>query len=271
MRSSNMVLGGLASGTAQRATTAPYGAPGQQQGYGYPTPGGYAPPTADRMTVDDVVVRTIGLLALTGITAALAWLFLPPAVQAVALLASVFVGLGLVLAISFMRITNPLVIGAYAVTQGVLVGVVSSMYETLFAGIVLQAVVGTFGVFALMAVLYKSRVIRATPFFRKAVLGALLGAMALILVNLGLSLFGVDAGLFNNPADGQGASWLQWVIALALVVIAALSFILDFDMVEQMVQSGAERKYAWTAAFGLLVGLVFLYLQLLRLISMFRE
>ncbi len=266
-----MVLGGLANNAAQR--TATYGPAQDQQGYGYPAPGGYqAPPqVGGRMTIDDVVVRTIGLLALTGITAAVAWLFLPPAMALPALAVSSILGLVMMLAISFMQITNPVVIGAYAVVQGVFLGVVSNFFESLFPGIVLQAVVGTFGVFALMAVLYKSKVIRATPFFRKAMIGALVGAMALILVNFVLAMFGVDAGLFNNPADGQGSSWLQWVIALALVVIAALSFILDFDLVEQAVRAGADQKYAWYASFGLLVGLIFLYMQLLRLISMFRE
>ncbi|MGH3656803.1 MAG: Bax inhibitor-1/YccA family protein [Micromonosporaceae bacterium] len=272
MRSSNFVLGGMTQRAAQGTATAPYGAAGQP---GYGQPGGYppaAPPQAGRaMTIDDVVVRTIGLLAVTGVVAALSWMLLPPATHGIALIGSAITGLVLVLAISFMQITNPFVIGAYAVVEGVFLGVVSSFFEGLFPGIVLQAVVGTFGVFALMAVLYKSRVIRATPFVRKAIIGALVGAVALILVNFVFSMFSTDLGLFNDPTDGQSASWLQWVIGIALVVIAAVSFILDFDMVEQGVRHGLDQKYAWLASFGILVGLIFLYLQLLRLLAMFRE
>ncbi|MQA27561.1 MAG: hypothetical protein GEU94_19345, partial [Micromonosporaceae bacterium] len=134
MKSSNMVLGGLAAGAARGQTAAsPYGAP--QQGYGQP---GYPPAAPPRvsgaMTVDDVVVRTIGLLALTTATAAVAWLMLPAEAVGVAFFGSMIAGLVLVLAISFMRITNPFVIGAYAVVQGVFLGIGSKFFEALFPG-----------------------------------------------------------------------------------------------------------------------------------------
>ncbi len=261
-----MVLGNFASKTAQQTSPAPYGAP-DQQGYGYPAP----PQAGARMTVDDVVMRTITLLAVTGVTAALSWMLLPPALALPLMVVGSILGLVAMLAISFMRITNPAIIIGYAVLQGLILGVISQAFESWFPGIVLQAVIGTFGVFAVMAALYTSRIVRATPFFRKVVTGALLGALVLFVVNFALSMFGVDAGLFNDPTDGQGANWFQWLLAVGLVVLAAVAFILDFDLVEQAVRAGAEQKYAWYASFGLLVGLVFLYMQLLRLISMFRE
>ena len=262
-----MVLGGLAAGAARGQTAqAPYGAP-SGYGTGYPPA---APPQAAPMTIDDVVIRTIGLLALMVATAAAAWVMLPPATQGIALIGSMIAGLVLVLAISFMRITNPFVIGAYAVTQGIFVGVISKFYETLFSGIVLQAAVGTVAVFAGMAVLYKFRVIRATPMFRKVVIGALIGAVALMLLSFVMGIFGTHIGLFGDPTDGK-VEWLPIVIALGLVVLAALTFILDFDMVEQGVRAGMDQKFAWYAAFGILVGLIFLYLQLLRLLALLRE
>ncbi len=269
-----MVLGGFARGAAG-GQTSPYGAP-PQQGYGYPQggypPSGYAgaPPQAPPMTLDDVVVRTVGLLSLMVAVAAASWVLLPPATLGVALFGSMIAGFILVLAISFMRITNPFVIGAYAVVEGVFVGVISKFFESFFSGIVLQAAVGTVAVFFGMAALYKFRVIRATPMFRKVVIGALIGAVALMLLNLVMRMFGTDIGLFGNPTDGK-VEVLPIIIAFALVVLAALTFVLDFDMVEQGARYGLERRFAWYCAFGIVVGLVFLYVQLLQLLSLLRE
>src|SRR5690606_19118263 len=111
-------------------------------------------------------------------------------------------GLVLVLAISFMRITNPYVIGAYALVEGVFVGVISKAYEALFSGIVLQAAVGTFAVFAGMALVYQSRVIRVTAGFTKVMIGIGFGILGLFLLNIVLVLFG-NPGLFGDPTDGQ--------------------------------------------------------------------
>ena len=127
-------------------------------------------------------------------------------------LGAAMVGLVLGLVISFKRVTNPAVIGAYAVVEGVFVGIVSKFFETAFEGIVVQAVIGTFGVFLIMALLYKSRVIRATPRFIKIVIGALVGVFALMLVNFVLSLFGVQhwacATAAHSPSgSASSASW----------------------------------------------------------------
>lgn len=276
LKSSNFVLGGLTQTAAQQRTArAPYGPPGQQgYGYDYSMSGAYpsvAPPqVGGAMTIDDVVVRTVGLLTLTGVVGAVSWLFLPPATQGVALFGSMIVGLILVLAISFMRITNPYLISAYAVVEGVFLGVVSKFYETLFSGIVLQAAVGTFAVFAGMALVYKSRVIRVTNGFTKVMIGIGFGIMGLFLLNLVLALFGTDLGIFGDPTDGK-VELLPILLTLGITVWGALTFLLDFNMVEEGVRLGAPRKFAWYASFGILVGLIFMYLQLLRLLSLLRE
>src|SRR5262245_23597208 len=135
------------------------------------------------MTVDDVVVRTTGLLALTGLSGGLAWALVPDNLLFAAWIGAAMVGLVIGLIITFARITNPLLIGAYAVIEGVFVGMVSKYYESAYSGIVLQAVLGTFGIFFLMAVLYKSRVIRATPKFTRWVIGALWGVFFIIIAN----------------------------------------------------------------------------------------
>jgi uncharacterized YccA/Bax inhibitor family protein len=222
------------------------------------------------MTLDDVVVRTVGLLLLTGVTGALSWVFLDGPVMALAMIGSVIAGLVLVLVISFAQVTNPFVIGAYAVVEGVLLGVVSRVFEARYPGIVVQAVVGTFGVFAGMAALYKLKVLRATPRFTRFVVGALIGVVALSLVNWIVAMFGGDLGLVDYSIDGP-RKWLPIVFSLVCVGVGALTFILDFDLVEQGVRHGLPERYAWYCAFGLLVGLIFLYWQLLRLIGYLRR
>jgi uncharacterized YccA/Bax inhibitor family protein len=236
------------------------------------TSGGYGPLSTDRMmTLDDVVVRTVGLLALTGVSGALSWNLLPPGpVMFLAMIGSVLAGLVLGLVISFARITNPAVIGAYAVVEGVLLGVVSRYYESAFDGIVVQAVVGTFAVFAGMAMLYKTRVLRATPRFTRFVVGAMIGVVVLSLVSWVVAMFGGNLGLIQYDVNGK-VSWLPIIFSLVCVCVGALTFILDFDMVEQGVRYGLPEKYSWYCAFGLLAGLIFLYWQILRLLSYLRR
>lgn len=271
MQSSNPVLTRLGDTARQERSYGSVQAPGY--GTGYPSAPGYAPQAPARMmTLDDVVVRTIGLLALTGVAGAVSWIFLPPdsPVTVLAMIGSSLAGLVLGLVIAFARITNPILISTYAVIQGVLLGVVSRYFEVRFPGIVIQAVIGTFGVFAIMAVLYKMKVLRATPRFARMVIGALIGIVLLSLVNFVVAMFGGNLGLIEYGTDGK-VGWLPIVFSLVCIVVGALTFILDFDAVEQGVRQGLPEKYAWYCAFGLLVGLIFLYWQILRLLSYLRR
>jgi uncharacterized YccA/Bax inhibitor family protein len=237
-----------------------------QETVGYQSPV-VAPAETDRMTIDDVVVRTVGLLALTGISGALAWIavgtIFPEAAAGGLALGAAMVGLVLGLIISFKRVTNPALIGAYAIIEGVFVGIVSRFFEARFEGIVLQAVIGTFGVFLIMALLYTSRVIRATPRFTRIIVGAVVGLFALMLVNFVLSLFGVSTGLREGGTIGI-------IFSLVCIVVAALTFVLDFAQIEEGVRQGLPQRYAWSCAFGILVGLIWLYLEILRLLSYLR-
>lgn len=263
MRSSNPVLTRLTP-----ETPTGYAAPA-----GYQTSPSYQPPTAvdvtDRMTIDDVVVRTVTLLALTGISATATWILVKdPGALFGAMLAGAMIGLVLGLIITFKRITNPPLIIAYALVEGVFVGAISKFYETRFQGIVLTAVAATFGIFLVMSMLYKFRVIRNSPRFTRGLTAAVIGVFGVILVNFILSLFGITTGLRGN-ADGS-VPWFAIVFSLVVIVIASLTFILDFDLIEQSVRHGAPRVVAWTCAFGLLVGLIWVYLEVLRLLSYFR-
>jgi uncharacterized YccA/Bax inhibitor family protein len=259
VRSSNPVLTRLTpeTQTGYRSTTG-YA---QQTDY-YSSPVVTAAGT-DRMTIDDVVVRTVTLRAVTAISAFMAVFLIPQELARPAWIGAAMIGLVLGLIISFKRITSPPLILAYAVVEGVFIGMVSKFYETAFNGIVIQAAAGTFGIFLIMTALYKFRVIRATPKFARGLMAAVFGVLGIVLVNFVLSLFGINTHL----RDGSG---LAIVFSLVVIVIASLTFILDFDLIEQSINQGAPRRMAWTCAFGLLVGLIWVYLEVLRLLSYLR-
>ncbi|WP_036374294.1 Bax inhibitor-1/YccA family protein [Micromonospora sp. ATCC 39149] len=268
MKTSNPVLARLGQAAEREraagyAPTGPYGQPGYPQQYpgatGYPA----APPTVTPMSIDDVVVKTVMLLGILGASAAAAWVLVPDALLGVAWIGAAVVGLVLGLIISFSRMANPALVIAYAVVEGVFVGMVSKAFNSLYDGIVLQAVVASFGVFFLMAMLYKARVIRATPKFVRGMVAAMVGLFAVMMINLVLALFGVNTGLRDGSPLAIGFS-------LVCIVVASLSFVLSFAEVEQGVRMGLPQRYSWTAAFGILVSLVWLYIEILRLLSYFQ-
>ena len=247
----------------------PYGAPGQ---YGAPTqydpyaaPSPYAATTTRYMTMDDVVMKTGITFLVTVLSAAAVWA-LPGTTGWALALPAVLVGLILGLVISFKTITNPAAILAYAVIEGVFLGAISEAFEMQFGrGIVMQAVIGTFGVFAGMLVVYKTGAIRVTPKFTRWMIGALVGVLVLMLAN-GIAYFFSDNGL--GLRDGGP---LAIVFSLVVIGVAAFSLLLDFDMADEAIRRGAPAKFAWYIAFGLLVTVVWLYLEILRLLSYFRE
>ena len=275
MKTTNPVLSRLGQAaererSAGNAPGAPYGPAAGQPGYGQPYPsatGGYpaAPPAVQPMTIDDVVVKTVILLGITGLSAVAAWNLIPDALVGAAWIGAAIVGLVLGLIISFSRMANPALVVAYAVIEGAFVGLVSKFFESVmgYDGIVLQAVVATFGVFFLMAVLYRSRVIRATPKFTRGLIAVMAGLFGVILINFVLSLFGFNTGLRDGGAVGI-------IFSLVCIVVASLSFILSFNEVEEGVRMGLPQRYSWTAAFGILVSLIWLYLEVLRLLSYFQ-
>ena len=261
MKTSNPVLSRLGQ-AAERERAGAY-APA---GYGEPYPGAgqvAAPPSVRPMTIDDVVVKTVVLLAITGASAAGAWALIPDALAGAAWIGAAIVGLVLGLVISFSRKANPALVVTYAVVEGVFVGMASKFFETYYPGIVLQAVIATFGVFFLMAMIYKARIIRATPKFARGLIAVMAGLFGVMLINFVLSLVGVDTGLRSGGALAIGFS-------LICIVVASLSFILSFHEVEEGVRLGLPQRYSWMAAFGILVSLIWLYIEILRLISYFQ-
>ena len=227
----------------------------------------YAAPPASplqtgRMTIDDVVTKTSLTLGTLVVAGAATWLLVPERLYGFAMLAAL-VGFGLALVNTFKRVPSPGLVLAYAAVEGIFLGAVSKVFEASYPGIVVQAVVGTAVVFATMLYLYKSRRIRVTPKFTKMVIGAAVGFLGLILVNLVASFF-VEGG-FGLRSGGLGI-----LVGLVAIVLAALFLVLDFDAVEQGVRMGAPERESWRAAFGLTVTLVWLYLELLRLLAILR-
>lgn len=212
-----------------------------------------------RMTVEDVVGRTALLLVVAAMTGALTWVL---GLGELALPAAM-VGLVLALVIIFKQVTNPAAIVAYAAVEGVFLGGVSQAFNSQYPGIVVQAVLGTAGVTAVMLGLYRSGRIRVTPRFTKMVVGATIGFVLLLVVNLVVGLF-VDGGL------GLRQGPLGIVVGLFAIGLASLNLVLDFDLVEQGARRGLPDRYGWFAAFGIMVTLVWLYIEILRLLAILR-
>ncbi|MBS1837812.1 MAG: Bax inhibitor-1/YccA family protein [Actinobacteria bacterium] len=181
------------------------------------------------------------------------------------LFVGMFVGLGLAFLTAFKpqlaRFTGIL----YALCQGYVIGAISAYYGAQFPGIVAQAILATLGVFVVMLALYGLRVLRATPKFVKGVIAATFGIMVVYGVMLIANLFGIGEGFWTSGSP------LGIVISLVVVTIAAMNLILDFDFIERGQQMGLPRYMDWYAAFGLLVTLIWLYLEMLRLLARLRQ
>jgi uncharacterized YccA/Bax inhibitor family protein len=228
------------------------------------SPQGFRAGTVDQrpMTIDDVVIKTGISLAVLLVTAAFTWII--PGLTWLALPA-VLIGLALALVIIFKKTVSPALILAYSAVEGIFLGAISKLYENAFQGIVPMAVVGTAAVFVGMLVVYRTGAIRVTPRFTKWLVGAMIGVVGLMLVNF-IAGFFTDGGL--GLRDG---SPLAIIFSLVCIGIAAFSFLLDFDAADELIRAQAPEKMAWYIAFGLLVTLIWLYLEILRLLSYFRE
>ncbi|HEY4990793.1 MAG TPA: Bax inhibitor-1/YccA family protein [Nakamurella sp.] len=237
-------------------------------GFGAPTPGvdelERMHAGSDRLTVDDVVLHTLGLFAVLGIAAGFGWM-LTGGGGSVAL-ASGLGALALSFAIGFSRTVRPALIIVFAALEGLFVGGISRIYETAYAGIVAQALLGTGIVFITMLVAYRSGRLRATPRMRKIVIGTLMGVVGVGLLDLLLRATGVGHVPILNDASPLGI-----LLSVGILVVAALQFILDFDFIESAVRAGAPKQEAWRASYGLLVGFVWVYLELLRLLGKLRQ
>lgn len=218
------------------------------------------------MTIEGTVNRTAFLLVILAATATWTWIeaFIGTPVDGYlwgGLFGGFAVGLVTVFKPNFAPITAPI----YAALQGLLLGALSAIFEARYPGIVMQAVGLTFGVMFSLLLVYRARMIPVTENFKLGVCAATGGVMVFYLIAIGLSFFGVRIGFLHE------GSLLGIGFSLFVIVLASLNLVLDFDFIEQGVEQGAPKFMEWYAAFGLLVTLIWLYLEILRLLAKLRR
>jgi uncharacterized YccA/Bax inhibitor family protein len=253
--------------TTATATAAPADAAALQQMYDTSAPSSVGAPTTP-MTITDVVAKTGVMFLLVFGFAYGAWqLEISTGIMVIAML----VGLGLGFWGALSKKVRPLVFLAYASVQGVFLGGISFWYTQFVAegkavgdepNIVAQAVIGTFAAFAAMLFLYTTRIIKVTGTFKKAMMIGMLAYLGIAVASLIASFFGVGEGFGFYGAGGLGL-----LLCVAGVGLAAFSLALDFDAIETAVAAGVPERESWRAAFGLMVTLIWLYLELLRLLA----
>jgi uncharacterized YccA/Bax inhibitor family protein len=216
-----------------------------------------------RMTIEDVVAKTGFLFAILVVVGAIAW---RSNLGMGAVMLGFLGGFVLAMIISFSKSIKPGLVVAYAALEGLALGAISATYEASQPGIVSQAVIGTIAAFAGVLIMYRNGTLRATPQFTRALIGAAIGYFILGLVSLVASFFGVGQGY-----GFYGVSGLGLLLAVAGVALASLFLVLDFDQIQKGVNNGVPEKESWRASFGLMVTIVWLYLEVLRLISILRN
>ncbi|MDR3202033.1 MAG: Bax inhibitor-1/YccA family protein [Bifidobacteriaceae bacterium] len=223
------------------------------------------PVQAGRMTYDDVIVRTAGLLGIILAVGAATWV-LAPQLALVGMIGALVFGL----VNAFRREPSVPLILLYAVFEGMLLGGISKFFESAYNGIVLQAIAGTVGVFVAMLLAFRSGKVRASSKGVRFALIAMGGYLVFSLINMALIWSGAMDGWGLRSIEVAGVP-IGIFISIFAVLLAAYSFVIDFDAVQRGVESGAPARYAWSGAFGLVVTLVWLYLELLRLLSYLRD
>ena len=209
-------------------------------------------PSAAPMSIDDVIIKTAALFAVLVAVGVFAWQAANPALALIGVVA----GLVLALVNSFSKKVRPAFVLAYAAAQGLALGTISQMYEAQYQGIVGQVVVATGCAFAGVLIAYKSGKIRVTPKFTRVLMGSLIGYF----------VFGIATIFIGFPQGGLGT-----LIAVGGVVLASMFIVMDLDQIEKAVAARVPASESWRMAFGLMVTLVWLYMEVLRLISILRS
>ncbi|NNM46654.1 Bax inhibitor-1/YccA family protein [Knoellia koreensis] len=238
--------------------------------YNQPSAG---PVQMGRVTMDDVIMKTAALLAIVVVMAAISWQLAPTfgiVIWGVGLVATLVLGIAIAVK---KTISVPLIV-LYSAFQGLFVGAISRSYSavfdqpgqvTAFQGIVPQAVMGTLAVFVGMLLAYKTGLIKVTDKFRRMMFMAVIGYAIFSVIN-------VVYALFSGQAFGLGGtSMLGFGISIIAVGLASLMLAIDFDSIDRAIAAGAPQKYSWLLAHGLIVTLIWLYLEILRLLGRMRS
>ena len=251
----------------------------QQVGYQAEPYTTYPPQTgvSRPMTIDDVVTKTGITLGVLSLVAVISYFIVGgnPSLAMPFTLVGALGGLGLVLVATFGRKQdNPAIVLSYAALEGLFLGAISWVFGNVVVAdgnagaLITQAVLGTTGVFFGMLVVYKTGAIRVTPKFTRFLVAGMVGVLVLMLGNLVLGMFGVGGGEGMGLRSGGP---LAIIFSLVCIGLAAFSFLVDFDSADQMIRAGAPEKAAWGVALGLTVTLVWLYIEILRLLSYFQQ
>jgi uncharacterized YccA/Bax inhibitor family protein len=227
------------------------------------------------LTIDDVVTKTGITLAVVTVVGIVSYFLVSQnlALMMPFTLIGALGGLVMVLIATFGRKQdNPAIVLSYAALEGLFLGAASFLFANLVSnggpGMIAQAIFGTVGVFVGMLVVYKTGAIRVTPKFTRMMVAALFGVVAIALLNFVLAIFGVGGGEgFGLRSGGP----LAIIFSLVCIGLAAFMFLIDFDQADQLIRAGAPEKAAWGIALGLTVTLVWLYLEILRLLSYFNS
>jgi len=224
--------------------------------------------TSETMTIQGAVNKTAILLFLAIVTASYTWGLCLNGSSAAAMpwmAGGAILGLVFALITSFKKEWSAVTAPCYAICEGLFLGGISAMLNLKFPGLALQAILLTFGTLAALLFVYKIGLIRATDSFKRGVFAATGGLALLYLTSMILGFFKIQIpGIFGNGLVGIGFS-------LFVVVIAAMNLVLDFDMIEKGAEYNAPKYMEWYSAFGLMVTLVWLYIEILRLLSKLRS
>ncbi len=224
---------------------------------------------AQRMTVNGTINKTGLLIVIAMITGAWGWstVSTSPHLLMPFFWTSLVVSIGCFIALWKRPEWASTVAPIYAAVEGVFLGALSGILEQVYPGIAMQAAMATMATVVAMLLAYRSGIIRATPMFRKVVVTATLGIMIFYGISLIASLFGIHFSV--NSFSGGG--FLSIGLSVFIVIVAAMNLILDFDFIERGAAEGAPKHMEWYGAFGLMVTIVWLYVEMLRLIAKLRD
>ena len=255
----------------------------EEAGWAAPSHGGtWAPPISDGpispwqtrtdvMTARGAASATMVLMSLLLGAAVFGWLSVPEAAADGTVKFPAMAGIGIIVGLIFAlvtafkphlaRFTAP----AYAIAEGVALGAISKMFEIAYDGIVIQAVGATLGVFGAMLFMYRTGIIRVTDKYRRIVMGAMMGLMVFYGISLLINLFGGNVSFLHS------SSGFSIIFSIFVAGLAASNLALDFDFIERGEREGFPKQMEWFAALGVLVTVVWLYLEILRLLAKLRE
>ncbi|QEO10599.1 Bax inhibitor-1/YccA family protein [Protaetiibacter larvae] len=227
-------------------------------------------PQVTPMTVDGTLRVSLGTFAVLLVGAAIGWLTV--GIVPLLWIGAALVGFVLALVNTFKREPSPVLILAYAGVQGVFLGGISAFYEAAWDGIVSQAVIATLAVVGVTLALFASGRIRASKRATKVFLIVMVGYLVFSVVNVFVMLFGgADANPWGLRGQDVFGIPLGLILGVLAVLLGAYSLVLDFDFIQKGVQQKAPAKYQWTGAFGIMVTVIWLYLEILRMLAISRD